>query len=215
MKKILVVAAHPDDEILGVGGTICKHIACDDEVNICIVTHAYEPLWTKDYINQKIKEQRKVDSFLGINSRFNLDLPTVQLNTIPHGEFNSKINDVFKIVNPDIVYTHFEHDMNYDHNLVFNACMVATRPPKQIELYCMETVSETEWNNKPFVPNVWNVLSKECIEKKIDAFCIYESEVKEYPNPRSREGLIIKAKQRGMEICKKYAEVFIQVRRYL
>lgn len=209
--KVLVVAAHPDDEILGVGGTICKHVANGDEVYVCIVTKAYEPQWSKKYIETKVEEQRKVDKLLGIKKRYNLDLPTVKLNTIPHGEFNKKITDVVEEVNPDIVYTHFENDLNYDHTLIFKACMVATRPPKKIKLLCYETLSETEWSNKTFLPNVWVDITK-FINKKIKAFQIYKSERKSYPHPRSKEGIKILAEKRGIEICVKYAEAFILIR---
>ena len=89
--------------------------------------------------------------------------------------------------------------------------MVATRPPKQVRLLCFETPSETEWNNKPFNPNLW-ININEFINQKIEAFKIYELELKKYPHPRSLEGVRILAKKRGLEICKEYAEAFIVVR---
>ena len=84
--KILIIAAHPDDEVLGVGGTACRHVAQNDEVYVCIVTKAHEPEWTAEYIETKKKEQREVDKLLKIKKRFNLNLLTTCLNTIPHGE---------------------------------------------------------------------------------------------------------------------------------
>ena len=209
--KVLVVAAHPDDEILGVGGTICKHVTNGSDVYVCIVTKAYEPQWSKGYMETKVEEQKRIDKLLGIKRRFNLDLPTVKLNTLPHGEFNNKITDVIDTIKPDIVYTHFENDLNYDHTLIFRACMVATRPPKRVKLLCYETLSETEWNNKAFLPNMWVDISK-FIDKKIEAFKLYKSEVKSYPHPRSEEGIRILAEKRGMEICVKYAEAFTLIR---
>lgn len=211
--KILVVVAHPDDELLGVGGTLCKHIHNKDEVYVCIATKAIQPMWSNDYIQKKIKEQAIVDSRLGIKERYNLDLPTTQLNILPHGEINTQIMKVVNIVNPDIIYTHFEHDMNYDHTIIFRACMVATRPPKRIRLLCFETPSETEFNNKPFIPNYWVDISP-FINKKIEAFKVYQSEVKEYPHPRSPEGIKILAQKRGMDICTKYAEAFTIIKDY-
>ena len=212
MNKVLIVSAHPDDELLGVGGTICKHIDNGDEVYVCIVTKAYEPEWSKEYIEQKVKEQKAVDELLGIKKRFNLDMPTVKLNTIPTGEFNSAISSVFKEVRPDIVYTHFEHDLNYDHTLVFHACMVAARPPNRVKLLCYE-VAETAWCKKPFIPDTYVNISG-YLDKKIKAFECYKSEVQDYPHPRSPEGIRIKAQQRGMEAGLQRAEAFIQVRGY-
>lgn len=210
MNKVLIVSAHPDDELLGVGGTICKHIDYGDDVYICIVTKAYEPEWSKEYIEQKVEEQKAVDELLGIKKRFNLDMPTVRLNMIPTGQFNSAINSVFKEVRPDIVYAHFEHDLNYDHTLVFRACMVAARPHNKTNLLCYETLSETEWNNKPFIPNAYVDITN-YLDKKIAAFECYKPEIREDPHPRNPEGIRIKAQQRGMEAGLRYAEAFMQV----
>jgi len=211
--KILVVAAHPDDEILGVGGTICKHIEAGDKVEVCIVTKAYEPEWSKEYIENKIIEQKKVDKILGIKKRYNLDLPTIKLNTLPHGELNKKILDIVKKAKPDTLYTHYEYDLNYDHTLIFRACQVATRPTTKIRLLCYETLSETEFNNKVFQPNKWVDITK-YINKKIKAFQVYKTEVKTYPHPRSIRGIEILAKKRGIESYTKYAESFIVIKDY-
>ena len=209
--KALVIGAHPDDEILGVGGTILKHNANNDEVYVCIVTKAYGPRWPRRYMENKIKEQRKVDKLLGIKRRFNLGFQTTKLNMVAHGEINGRINDIVNEVNPDIIYTHFEDDLNYDHTIIFRACMVAARPPKRIRLLCFETLSETEWNNKIFLPNFLVDVSG-FINKKVKAFEIYKSEVKPYPHPRSPEGIRILAKKRGLEICVEYAEAFILIK---
>ena len=212
--KILIIAAHPDDEVLGVGGTVCKHVAQNDEVYVCIVTKANEPEWTAEYIETKKKEQRKVDKLLKIKKRINLNLLTTCLNTIPHGKLNKMIYEVVNEINPNIVYTHFENDLNHDHTLVFRASMVATRPPRRIKLLCFETLSETEWNNKTFQPNIW-VDIKGYMNTKIKAFKIYRTEVKAYPHPRSEEGIRVLSKKRGSEACFEYAESFMLVRDYI
>lgn len=209
--KILIVAAHPDDEILGVGGTILKHVSNGDGVFVCIATKAYEPQWSKECIVQKNEEQKKVDKLLSIKKRFNLGFPTVKLNTIPHGEINKKITEVIDAVKPGIVYTHFKGDLNYDHTIIFKACAVGIRPPKRIKLLCFETLSATEWNNEGFLPNIWVNIGK-YINKKIKAFEIYNSEVKKWPHPRSAEGIRISAKKRGSEMCIGYAEAFMLIR---
>ncbi|MEW6482424.1 MAG: PIG-L family deacetylase [bacterium] len=210
-KKVLVIAAHPDDEILGVGGTILKHVDNGDDVYVCIATKAYEPLWTKKYMEEKKKEQKKIDALLGIKKRFNLDLTTTKLNVLPHGEVNKVVSSIVDQVCPDVIYTHFEGDLNYDHTILFRASMVASRPPKKINLLCFETLSETEWNNKAFLPNYW-VNIERYIDTKIKSFKIYKSEGKKFPHPRSEEGIEILARKRGSEICVKYAEAFMLIR---
>jgi N-acetylglucosamine malate deacetylase 1 len=213
MKKILVVAAHYDDEILGVGGTLLKHKEQGDEIYICIVTEGYEPEWSKEHIKKQERESEEVDRILGTTKRLHCHFPAVKLNTIPSGEFNKKIYGIVNEVNPDIVYTHFEHDINIDHKLVFNAVMVATRPlkDKKIKVLCFETPSSTEWSQIGFKPNHYVNIAG-FIDKKVEAFLKYGDEVKEYPHPRSLEALKILAKKRGNEVCMEYSECFIMVR---
>jgi N-acetylglucosamine malate deacetylase 1 len=213
--KVLVIAAHPDDEILGLGGTLLKHKDKGDEIYICMVTKAYEPEWSKEYIENKQNEAKEVDKILGTKKRIYCNFPTVKLNTIPSGEFGKKIYEAVNEVDPDIVYTHYEHDLNADHGAVFNAVMVATRPlkKKKIKVICFETMSSSEWNNKEFVPNFYVDISK-YVDKKIELFSKYESEVKDYPHPRSKEGIKIWANWRGIRMCTEYAEAFHIVREY-
>lgn len=211
--RVLVIGAHPDDEILGVGGTILKHIEKGDEVYCLIVTKAYKPKWSEEIIKKQKIQQSDVDELLGIEKRYNLDFKTTQLNTIPHGKFNEKITEKVTEISPDIIYTHYRDDLNIDHRLVFHASMVATRPPNNIKLVCYETLSETEWNDKPFKPNYWVDISP-FIGKKIKAFKKYKTEVKDFPHPRSPEGIRNLAKRRGSEICVNYAEAFKVIRDY-
>lgn len=211
--RVLVIAAHPDDEILGVGGTILKHKSQGDEVYVCMVTKAYEPEWSKEYMQKKLEEAPEVDRILGVDRRIYCNLPTVKLNMIPHGEFNKAIEDVIEQVDPDVIYTHSEHDLHQDHVLIFTAIMIAIRPKsgKRVKLMCFETISSTEWSNRTFVPNVYVDIT-DFIEKKIEAFLRYESEVREYPHPRSEEGVRVLAKKRGIEACVEYAEAFVLIR---
>ena len=207
-----MVAAHPDDEILGCGGTLLRHARNGDQIFVCVVTAAHSGTWPEEYIERKVTESKKVDQILGTKKRFFCNFPTVKLNTIPTGEFNSKISKVIDEVNPDIVYTHYENDINKDHQLVYEAVMVGTRPIKRkIKVRCFETLSASEWNNKPFSPNMYIDVG-EFIEKKVQLFRIYESEVMDHPHPRSPEGIRILAAKRGMDVCSHYAEAFIVVR---
>ncbi|MCK4666972.1 PIG-L family deacetylase [Candidatus Dependentiae bacterium] len=211
--KVLVIACHPDDELLGVGGRLIKHVKEADEVYVCILTKAYKPDWSQEYMDKKIEEQREVDQLIGIKVRINLDLPTVKLNTLPHGELNREIQKVVDKIKPHIIYTHCQNDVNIDHNIAFKSVLVVSRPPLMANLFTYETLSETEWGINQFTPNVWVDISDE-IDKKIEAFLIYESEVKKYPHPRSVEGIKYLAGKRGTEACTKYAEAFCLIRGY-
>jgi LmbE family N-acetylglucosaminyl deacetylase len=213
--KILVISAHPDDEILGCGATMLRHLEKGDEVSVCIVTTSTSPRWSDEYRENKLTEARSVDHVLGIKNRFYCNLRTTELNLTPSVSLNGSIADVIEKVDPDIIYTHFQGDVNTDHVEIFNAVMVCTRPiSKKISLLCFETLSSTEWGTIPFNPNFYVKVSKEHIEKKIEAFTHYESEVRENPHPRSPGGIINLAKKRGNDICENFAEAFVIIKDY-
>ena len=209
--KVLIFGAHPDDPILGMGGTIAKHVEKDDQVYICIVTVASDPEYSQEYRDTKIKEQKQVDEFLGITKRINLDFPVLELNTIAQGRLNYRISDLIHEIQPDIVYTHFNKDLNEQHNIVSQATIVGVRLPLQCKLLMYENES-TRFSLESFKPNYYISLTEEQIIKKIDAFEFYKSEVKDAPHPRSIEGIINHAKYRGHEVGLEYAESFYLTR---
>ena len=209
---VLIVIAHPDDEVLGMGGTICKHIDNGDMVNIVVVT---EPNmnYSMEYKADKIRAQSKVDEFLDIEHRYCMDFLTVSLNKYSYGKLNQKIQDYVDIVEPNIIYTHFKGDINRDHRIVYEACLVATRPPKQIKLVCFETLSETEWGDEAFKPNYYvNIFGY--LGKKTKAFGMYKSEIKPLLHPRNATGISNLSLKRGLESGCQSAEAFRIVRWY-
>ena len=207
--KVLVIAPHPDDEVLGCGGTIKKHSNKGDEVYLCIVTKAYTPDWSQEFIDNREKEIACANKILGIKQSFFLDLPTVKLDTIPQKKLNDLIAECIDKVRPDILYLPFEGDINKDHKLVFNASMLAARANCSAEkILCYEVLSETEWGDMPFVPNLYIDIS-DTLEDKLKAASCYKSELKDYPYPRSLQGIRILAQKRGMEAELRLAEAFI------
>ena len=163
----------------------------------------------------KREEAKRVDKCLGITKRYYCELPAAKLNIIPHGELNQKILGVIEEVNPDIVYTHYENDIHMDHRIIYESVMVSTRPikEKKINVICFETVSSSEWNMPHLTPNYYVDIT-EFIQRKIDAFLEYKSEIKQFPHPRSAEGLMVLAKKRGMEVNVQCAEAFRIVREF-
>jgi len=216
--KILVIAPHPDDEVLGVGGTIAKHTKMGDEVYLCVVTKAYTPDWSEEFIKNREKEVLKVNKILGIKKTYFLDFPTVKLDTIPQKELNEAIFRVVNKVRPDTVYIPHRGDVNKDHRLVFETAMVALRPKlggAARKVLSYETLSETEWAAPPtedvFTPNVYVDIS-DTLKTKLNAMSAYKSELKEYPHPRSLKSITALANKRGTEAGLKAAEAFILVR---
>jgi len=209
--KVLIVCAHPDDEVLGCGGAIQKHVERGDSVEVLIATVASKE-WSDEYRAKKIEEQKKVDEFLGIDARHNLGFEVLSLNKIGMGRFNRAFSEVIKKIKPNVIYTHFNRELNEEHNLVSLATLVGARVPNKATIYMYEYPNTRE-SLEPFVPNYFVELSNKQLNKKLDAFLIYESEVKSYPHPRSIEGVRNLADYRGDQIGVEYAEAFKQVRR--
>lgn len=219
--KILVIAPHPDDEVLGCGGTIRKYTKRREEVYLCIITKAYTPDWTKRFIRNRKKEITCANKILGIKKTFFLNLPTVKLDTLPQKELNDLISKCIGKVKPEILYIPHGGDLNKDHRLVFEAALVAARPKSSSpinKILAYETLSETEWGTPLakdkgdiFIPNVYEDISG-VLEDKLKAMSCYESELKEFPHPRSLEAITVLAKKRGSEAGLLMAEAFALIR---
>ncbi len=196
MKKILVIAAHPDDEVLGMGGSIAKFTAEGKEVHLLIVTDGSTSQYgTRDDIaqilRQKKKETENAASLLGISSVIYGELPDMMLDMTPHTKINAVIEKAIEELKPDTVFTHFWGDVNKDHRCVYESTLVAVRPvctQTVRELYCYSVPSSTEWTpsraDTAFLPNVFIDIEKHK-EKKYSAMEAYKTELREYPHPRS------------------------------
>ena len=206
-----MLVCHPDDEVLGCGGVICKHVAEGDEVHVAVVSVASEPEWDLSYRNNKLKEQEQVDEYLGITSRHHFNIPVLEMNTIPRGRFNYMISDYINELQPDIVYTHWYKDLNEQHQLVGLAGVIGTRLPMQCKVLMFENES-TRYSLEAFRPNYYVSLTSEYLNKKCNAFEFYKSEQKEAPHPRSIRGIWNQTFYRGHEVGLNYAEAFYLVR---
>lgn len=219
--KILVIAAHFDDEVYGCGGTISKFVREGHKVHVCILTDSCSSQYTNranEMIAQKKEESQIVNNIFGIEKTHTFDFPDMQLDTIPHVELNRAIEQCIKDIKPTIVYTHHGGDVNKDHRLVFESTMVAVRPTEGSSVKCVlcyEVPSSTEWApptpNNMFSPNVF-VDIEDVIDTKIEAIKAYNSELREYPHPRSVENVINQARLRGASVGLKAAECFMLIR---
>ncbi|WP_271399260.1 PIG-L deacetylase family protein [Salinicoccus roseus] len=212
--NILVFAPHNDDEVLGVGGTIAKYVNEGHDVYVCEVTSGFNT----DRVNLIVDEAKKAHKILGVKEAFFLNLPVIELRHTPTEEINKKILNIVQKVKPEIVFLPHKGDMNFDHAEVTYAAMVALRPsnvPNLKEILAYETLSETEWNTPTidniFIPNVYIDISH-TVQKKVEAMSCYESQLKDYPHPRSLDGIIALSKYRGSTICVENAESFMMIR---
>ena len=226
--NVLVFAPHPDDEVLGCGGTIERYIAESHDVYVCVVTSGYPPIYEKDY---KIAQENgwphvqypdimRAHKILGIKDTYFLQYPTVMLETVPRYELNSKINELVQKISPEVIFIPHFGDMQRDHTLVSEAVMVAVRPKYEDTVryvYSYETLSETEWNiphaTNTFIPNTY-VDIEPYLEKKKEAMSCFITQLCEFPNPRSIEAVDALAKLRGSTMGAKAAEAFALVREY-
>jgi len=220
MNKILVISAHPDDETLGLGGTLCYHIEEGDEIKILIFADgetARENSESKVKIRQE--QARKAIKEIGINAIEFLNYPDQQLDIIPLKDLARNIEDEIKKFEPNIVYTHYWGDVNQDHKRLFEATLIACRPvpnSKIEQILCYETPSSTEWGNS-FENNRPNsfVNIEKFLDKKIKAIENYADELKLFPHPRSKESITNRAMYWGSSIGIHYAEAFYVIRRIL
>lgn len=216
--NVLVIAPHPDDEILGVGGTMAKRVAQGNDVYVCVVTKGCVPLFEEAFVEQGRSEAREAHGYLGIKETFFLDFPAVMLETVPRHELNAKIADVIAKIQPDEVYIPHRGDMQIDHQMVADAAMVGLRPKYAHvvkRIYAYETLSETGWNipnvQNEFIPTVYEDIT-DTLDKKIKAMGIYRSQLAEFPNARSIGAIESLAKYRGAMVNVMAAEAFMLVR---
>ncbi len=224
MSNILVVAAHPDDEILGVGGTIRKHIDNGDTVFALILGEGQTSRWTnRELADQKVVQELHKDSMKAANV---IGFKEIFFESLPDNRFDSvTLLDVVKIVEghvrelkPEIIYTHHSGDLNVDHRVTYQAVITATRPIGEYsvkEIYGFETVSSTEWNfgnkNESFFPQKY-VNVEQTFECKCQAMKEYETELCEFPHPRSLKMLKSLAEVRGATVGVRLAEAFEVIR---
>lgn len=214
MKKVLVIAAHPDDEILGCGGTVAKHIKNGDHVKSIILCEG-ETMRNQNSI-EKGNASDRAAKVLGADKPILVGLPDQHLDAFPIVDVISPIEKIVREFEPNIVYCHCGTDLNKDHRVVFEAALVALRPKQEFieTIYSFYTVGSTEWNYPiSFNPDTWIGFDQEIMNIKKTAFSEYLTEVCDYPNPRSTEALINMAKFTGNQCCMEYAEAFETIRR--
>jgi LmbE family N-acetylglucosaminyl deacetylase len=219
--KVLVVAPHADDEVLGVGGTIARLGKEGNEVTAVIVTKGWEPLFSDSRVEKVRAEARKANEILGVKSLRFMDLPVTKLKHIPTHELNEKFDRLMEEEKPAMVFLPFYGDRHEDHRQVFDACMVALRPTakgKHVRrILCYETISETHWStpyiDPCFEPQLWVDISKH-LPTKLQAAQKYQSQLQQEPNARSLEAITALAKWRGSTAGMFAAECFVVIREY-
>jgi N-acetylglucosamine malate deacetylase 1 len=213
--RVLCLAAHPDDEVLGAGGTLLRHRAAGDELGLVVATVAYPPRWSAEIIRAKRSECLAAAKLLGIRHVQFLEFQTMHLNTLPAIDLNEAVTRAISAFAPQVVYAPPCDDLNRDHALLFEAALVAARPGSatgfdQLYSYEIPTTSRcnlpTRWHANTFVD------IHDFIDQKLAAMAAYRTELKEPPHPRSLEGIRVLARERGLSCGREYAETHMLVR---
>ena len=222
MNKILIISAHPDDEVLGCGGTVER---LNKEGHTIYTLILGEGVTSRDDLRDIKKreknilelkgEAKKANAILGVKEVFFHNFPDNRFDTVPFLDIVKVIEKIKNNIKPDIIFTHYEKDLNIDHQITYRAVITATRPLEEEtvkEIYSFEIPSSTEWSYPlSFSPNTFYDIS-ETIDIKLKALEEYKTELKKYPHPRSLEGVKLIAKYWGMKVGLEYAEPFKVVR---
>lgn len=224
VKKVLVVVAHPDDEILGCGATIRKMVDEGAEAYSLILSAGKA---SRDDSEESLvdaqsalrDEMGKANAIIQVKKVFTADFPDNTFDTVPLLSIVKKVEEIKRLIEPDVIFTHHIGDMNIDHQLTHKAVLTATRPMAEEcvkEIYSFEVPSSTEWNSfskdTAFVPNVFFDVS-ETLQYKIQAMAKYESELCDYPHTRSLEYIADSAKLWGAKVGLNNAEAFMLIRK--
>lgn len=223
MSKVLVVAAHPDDEVLGCCGTLLKRREGGDDISILILGEGITARFSNDNsvdrsnFNVLYSESKAVAKSIGVKKHTIMGFPDNKFDSVPLLDVVRAVETIKNEVGPDIVFTHFRDDLNIDHKITFDAVITACRPQSSEtvrEICCFETPSATEYNytKTKFSPNLFVDIG-DYVEKKIDVVSMYQSETKKYPHPRSLEYVKSLASVRGISVGVEYAEAFEIIRK--
>lgn len=226
MKTVLVVAAHPDDEILGVGGTVARHAAAGDKVYAIILGEGqtsrgeHREDISSEVVQELHKNTMESAKAVGFEDVFFADFPDNRFDQVDLLDIVKAVEKRVKSLKPEIIYTHYSGDLNIDHQYTARAVLTATRPIGDYcvdEIYAFETLSSTEWNfdysaQPAFCPNVFVDIT-DYYEKKEQAMNCYVSELCTFPHPRSLTGMDVLSRTRGMASGMERAEAFMLIRK--
>lgn len=218
-KIILVIAAHPDDEALGCGGTIVRHVAEGDTLHAVFMADGVSSRSnsTSEDLERRLGAAKRAHEILGLQRVEYLGLPDNRMDSLPMLEVVQALEAIIRAIKPQVIYTHYHGDLNVDHRVTHQAVMTACRPlpgGSVKEIYSFEVLSSTEWaapQQEPFTPNMFVDIS-DFLEIKFKALQAYGHEMRPAPHARSMEHAKHLARLRGYSVGVAAAEGFVAIR---
>jgi LmbE family N-acetylglucosaminyl deacetylase len=218
IERLAVIAPHPDDEVLGCGGTIARCASEGAEVHVIFATTGVPHLVSSEEHEQLRSEVRTAHVCLGVSRAHFLDLPAARLDSVARADVNRALAAVLDAVEPDTVLMPFVGDVHLDHQVLFSSALVAARPNRAsypIRLWAYETLSETNWN-APYVTSSFNPMLfvdiTLSLDRKLAAMKAYRSQIRIFPHERSVEAIEALARVRGATVHREAAEAFVLLR---
>ena len=216
--NVLVIAPHPDDEVLGCGGTMCRHVASGDRVTVLVATRGAPELYTDEAVAKTRAEARAAHGVLGVSETRFLEFPAPALDTVPRYQIASALADIIRELDVQVLYLPHHGDIHSDHGHLYHAALVAARPLAECpvrRILSYETISETEWApprpDTAFIPTVFIDIS-EYLDTKLQAMSCFETQVHPPPSARSLRTIEALAHFRGATIARDAAESFMLLR---
>lgn len=217
MKKILVIAPHPDDEVLGCGGVMKKYSE-ENSVYVLVVTRGTPMLYNDEKIANVRNEARESHKIIGVKETFFFDFHAPDLDITSRAEISRSISNLLNELQIDELYLPHRGDIHHDHGIVFHAGLVAARPVGNYSvkrIFTYETLSETEWaapfSDDAFIPNHFVNIEQQ-MQYKLEAMQCFKSQVRPFPSTRSLEAIEALAKFRGATVGFNRAEAFMVIR---
>lgn len=218
-KVVMVVAAHPDDEALGCGGTIARHADSGNKVQVVFMADGVGARKDggPDKAKKRVEAAERAAEILGITKTHYLGFPDNQMDSLPLIDIVQPLEEIIRKIRPDIIYTHHYGDLNVDHRITHQAVMTACRPQPGFpvkEIYAFEVLSSTEWQTpgvNSFVPNCYENIEG-YVRTKIKALEAYGEEMRGSPHSRSIQGVTALAEHRGFSVGFPFAEAFNLIR---
>ena len=218
VRRVAVIAPHPDDEVLGCGGTIARLADLGISVDVVTVTRGQPPDFDEAGVRAVEIEARAAHALLGVHESHFMALPAARLDTLAQVEVNADLHEVLDTVAPDMLFVPFHGDIHQDHRIVFTAAMVWARPrhaESPTRIWAYETLSETNWfapgSTPAFLPNCFVDIST-TLDRKVASLARFQSQVRSFPDERSIEAVKALATSRGASVFRHAAEAFMVIR---